>query len=64
MTHLVFWQTVGAVFFGNLLFALSAYMFWRVAKEERRQMGRAPLWIFFGGVLGPAAAIFALFMLP
>ncbi|WP_146038666.1 hypothetical protein [Paracoccus sp. SY] len=64
MDHIIFWQTVGAVILGNTLFALSAYMVWRVAKEERGQMGRASAWVFFVGLIAPAVGIFALVMLP
>lgn len=64
MSNLVFWQTVGAVIAGNALFSMSAYMVWRVSKEERGQMRRAPLWIFPAGLIAPAVVMFAAFMLP
>ncbi|RMC40982.1 hypothetical protein C9E82_00100 [Paracoccus siganidrum] len=64
MTQLVFWQTVGAVYFGNFLFALAAYMVWRVSREERGFGKRVPVWVFAAGLLGPAAALFAFATLP
>lgn len=64
MSNLIFWQTVGAVITGNALFALSLYMVWRVSKEERGHLSRAPWWVFPARLIAPGVVMFAAYMLP
>lgn len=64
MGHLVFWQTVGAVITGNALTGFSIYMIWRVTKEERGEMPRAPLWVYPLGCIAFVVAAFSFAMLP
>lgn len=65
MDHILFWQTVGAVVIGNTLFALAAFMFWRVGRQEDgRQPGQISLWVYFSGLLAFGVAMFSLYMLP
>lgn len=64
MDQVAFFQTVAAVFLANVLFALSAFMFWRVNQGERGKMAQAGFWVFAAGLVGPAILIVTLYNLP
>lgn len=64
MDHALFWQTVGAVYLGCLLFAMSAGLLWRIGRQEEGRIKNVPFFLYVGGLLGPLAAGVALWMLP
>lgn len=65
MTTLFFFQIVGAVFLGCVLFAFSAYMIWAVHKRERSGGCAQDVsgWAYTAGLIGPAIAVVALYLL-
>lgn len=56
-------QIVGAVIFGNLLFGLAAYAWWRVDKnmKEGRQPYDLPVGVCVCGAVAPLVAFFSLY---
>ena len=64
MTVLAFYQTVGAVFLGNMLALVFGYGIWRATKAEKKHAvangaNMLTIWLLAAMLLGPGAVLLA-----
>jgi len=64
MDHALFWQTVGAVYLGCLLFAITAFVTWKHGRFEKGEGPRPGALAYFAAAAGPLCVAAAAFMLP